>query len=180
MCEMCHVYVSLMNLPDQLIQQSFKNVFESSYVADALRCNWWLIFVLRECVTLYTKTHLIPDVRLFWQWSWTYILLMDPPAIICVESAPGFITLLNDDILHEFQLTLEIGCVKNVNKNPAMNWRMSCYARIPVEPRCPNCNCFHISPKLPHSLHWLICSQCGLWTQWSQFTYEQVHIKWRK
>ena len=41
-----------------------------------------------------------------------------PCAIIGVDPAPGFIALRDDSTLRKFRITLEIGRVKNLNKNP--------------------------------------------------------------
>jgi hypothetical protein len=41
--------------------------------------------------------------------------LYGPPAVICVDPAPGFITLRNDEILSKFCVVLEIARVKNKN-----------------------------------------------------------------
>ena len=41
-----------------------------------------------------------------------------PPAVIRVDPAPGFMALRNDETLKSLRLSLEIGCVKNLNKNP--------------------------------------------------------------
>ena len=41
-----------------------------------------------------------------------------PPAVIRTDPAPGFRSLLNDELLHQHRLSLEIGRVKNLNKTP--------------------------------------------------------------
>ena len=40
-----------------------------------------------------------------------------PPAVIRTDPAPGFRSLLNDELLQQHRLSLEIGRVKNPNKN---------------------------------------------------------------
>jgi hypothetical protein len=42
-------------------------------------------------------------------------LLYGPPAKICVDPAPGFMMLRNDEILSKFCVVLEIARVKNKN-----------------------------------------------------------------
>ena len=41
-----------------------------------------------------------------------------PPVVIRTDSAPGFAALANDALLAKYRLTIELGRVKNVNKNP--------------------------------------------------------------
>ena len=41
-----------------------------------------------------------------------------PIAIIRTDSAPGFQALVNDPFLQENRLCIELGRVKNINKNP--------------------------------------------------------------
>ena len=41
-----------------------------------------------------------------------------PPAVIRTDPAPGFAALANDALLAKYRLTIELGRVKNVNKNP--------------------------------------------------------------
>ena len=38
--------------------------------------------------------------------------------MIRVDPAPGFMALRKDETLKSLRLSLEIGCVKNLNKNP--------------------------------------------------------------
>ena len=41
-----------------------------------------------------------------------------PPAVILTDPAPGFAALANDAVLAKYRLTIELGRVKNVNKDP--------------------------------------------------------------
>ena len=41
-----------------------------------------------------------------------------PPATIRVDPAPGFTALRNDESLRDVSIVLDIGRIKNVNKNP--------------------------------------------------------------
>ena len=45
---------------------------------------------------------------------------MVPPAVIRVDPAPGFMALRNDETLKSLRLSLEMGRVKNPNKNPVV------------------------------------------------------------
>ena len=44
--------------------------------------------------------------------------LEGPPASVRVDPAPGFQALLDDKTLRKYQISLEIGRKKNINKNP--------------------------------------------------------------
>ena len=113
--------------PDQLLQQSSAvstEAFGCSHAADVLRRNRQLVLVSREFVISYTKTHLILDERgdTLQEAILTMILDLDPldgpSAVNRVDLEPGFIALQNNDMLHRFQISLDIGRVKNTNKNP--------------------------------------------------------------
>ena len=41
-----------------------------------------------------------------------------PCASIRVDPAPSFVALQNNDSLKQFNITLEVGRTKNINKNP--------------------------------------------------------------
>ena len=41
-----------------------------------------------------------------------------PSAVICVDPAPGFVSLMNTNVLRHLRVSTEVGRVKNVNKNP--------------------------------------------------------------
>ena len=45
-----------------------------------------------------------------------------PMAVIRVNPAPGFVALTEDKTLTDLHLQLEIGRVKNINKNPIAEW----------------------------------------------------------
>ena len=45
-------------------------------------------------------------------------LLEGPPTVIRVDPAPSFMALRKDENLKSLRLSLEIGCVQNLNKNP--------------------------------------------------------------
>ena len=123
----CHTCASLQKFPSTLISQSSDEppeVVGITFAADVIRRNRQFILVLRECVTAFTSACLIPDE--------THSTLRDalirlcvgqhpldgPKAVIRVDPAPGFSALRNDQSLSQLGISLEIGRVKNVNKNP--------------------------------------------------------------
>ena len=95
-----------------------------SFAADVLKRSRQLILVLRESVTSYTSTMVIEDerhhtlrdalVRLCIQLR----PLDGPPAVIRTDPAPGFKSLVNDQLLQHHRIVLELGNPKNPNKNP--------------------------------------------------------------
>ncbi|KAK3748513.1 hypothetical protein QZH41_008577, partial [Actinostola sp. cb2023] len=110
-----------------LIEQSTNpppDAVGTTFAADAIKRARQLILVLRECATSYTKTLLLSDeckdtlrdalIRLCVEMR----PLDGPPAVIRTDPAPGFKALTEDKFLHQQRITLEIGRVKNPNKNP--------------------------------------------------------------
>ena len=95
-----------------------------TFAADVMRREKQLILVVRECVTSYTAACVIEDERADTLRSSLVQLciamrpLDGPHAIIRTDPAPGFQALVNDDLLASSRLCIEIGRVKNVNKNP--------------------------------------------------------------
>ena len=126
-CKSCHMCVSLRMLPPQAVQHSTEqppNVVGISFAADVLKRYKQTIIVLRETATSFTATSIIQDEKA--------VTLRDalgclcskllpsegPPALVRVDPAPGFIALRDDPSLKRVGITLDIGRVKNVNKNP--------------------------------------------------------------
>ncbi|KAI0228085.1 hypothetical protein LSAT2_021433, partial [Lamellibrachia satsuma] len=91
---------------------------------DVIKSEKQLILVLRECVTSYTASCLIDDeCRDTLRDSLVKLCiglrpLDGPPAVIRTDPAPGFAALVKDALLSTYRLTIELGRVKNVNKNP--------------------------------------------------------------
>jgi hypothetical protein len=123
----CHHGTSLIRCPHTTVEQSTTPSPETvgvSFAADAIKRNRQLILVLRECITSFTTTTLIQDerhqslrdalVRLCFELR----PLDGPPAVIRTDPAPGFKVLVNDPRLRSHRLFIEIGRVKNNDKNP--------------------------------------------------------------
>ena len=123
----CHQCASLRDTAHTTIPQSTGNppeVVGISYAADVIKREKQLILVLRECVTSYTASCLIDDERRDTLRDSLVKLciglrpLDGPPAVIRTDPAPGFAALVKDALLSTYRLTIELGRVKNVNKNP--------------------------------------------------------------
>ena len=90
-----------------------------SFAADVARRHRQLILVLRETVSSYTLTTLIKSEK--------HEDLRNAIIVLCSQlrslddgGAPGFCSLASDPILLSHGITLEIGWVKNPNKNPVV------------------------------------------------------------
>ncbi|KAK3715784.1 hypothetical protein QZH41_018836, partial [Actinostola sp. cb2023] len=123
----CHPCAALKKTPKSLIEQSTNpppDAVGTTFAADVIKRARQLILVLRECSTSYTQTLLLSDeckdtlrdalIRLCVEMR----PLDGPPAVIRTDPAPGFKALTEDKFLHQQRITLEIGRVKNPNKNP--------------------------------------------------------------
>ena len=83
-----------------------------------------LIFVVRETVKSYTAACLIDNEKHETLRDALARLVIDlhpldgPIALVRVDPASGFIALKDDTLLKQLRINIEIGRVKNVNKNP--------------------------------------------------------------
>ena len=125
----CHTCLSLQKFPDSLVKQTSEDPPESirvSFAADILKRDRQLILLLRKTVTSYTAACIVSYEKQTTLREASACLATDlhpldgPPAVISVDPAPGFMALRNDETLKSFRLSLEIGRVKNPNKNPVV------------------------------------------------------------
>ena len=123
----CHICESVKSIPKHFQPQSSEVAPQSngvSFAADVARRHRQLILVLRETVSSYTLTTLIQSERHEDLRNALIVLcsqlrsLHDGGATVRVDPAPGFCALASDPILLSHGITLEIGRVKNPNKNP--------------------------------------------------------------
>lgn len=123
----CHQCASLRTIPPVVTQQSTSDppeVVGISFAADVIRRARQLILLLRETTTSYTATCFIDDERHGSLRDGLIRLcvglhpLDGPPAVVRTDAAPGFRAILNDQRLKQLRISLEIGDVKNPNKNP--------------------------------------------------------------
>ena len=95
-----------------------------AFAADVLKRERQLILVLRETVTSYTRATIIDSEKKDSLREALISLCIElrpfdgPIAVIRTDPAPGFGALVNDELLQSNRMTIEIGRVKNVNKNP--------------------------------------------------------------
>ena len=134
-----------MKTPSFKVSQSTEDppeVVGISFSCDVIRRYKQMILVVRECSTSFTSSCLIPDEKHdTLRDALTRLLvglnpLDGPRAVLRVDPATSFVALANDDSLMHINVCIEVGRVKNKNKNPvaekAVSSRRSCYARSPV------------------------------------------------
>ena len=95
-----------------------------SFAADIIRRCRQFILILRKCTTSYTTSCLVPDEKSDTLCDALARLVVGrhpldgPQAVIRVDPAPGFVSLKNSNALQHLGISVEIGRVKNTNKNP--------------------------------------------------------------
>jgi hypothetical protein len=123
----CHLCTSLQKVTHTLIKQSTGDPPDAvgcTFAADVLKRERQLILVLRETVTSYTTACIIDNEQSVSLRSALIQLCIDlrpldgPHAVIRTDAAPGFVGLTSDDLLHHHRISIEVGRIKNPNKNP--------------------------------------------------------------
>ena len=189
-CDTCHLCCSLQKFPDKLIEQSSEDPPESvglSFAADVLKRNRQLIFVLLETVTSYTAACLIDNEKHETLREALARLVMElhpldgPIACVRVDPAPGFMALRDDGHLQKLGINIEIGRVKNVNKNPFADRTIQELEEelLGQEPGGGAATMLDLSIAivcLNARIRFSGLSSRELWTQRSQFTHEQLPI----
>ena len=124
--ESCHTCASLRKLPPPLVESSTSapTTVGSHYSGDVMHYYRQRILLVRETVTGFTLTSLIPDETAESLESALVSLCSflrspdGPPVTIRVDPAPGFVRLQSSKALSQIGVQLEIGRIKNPNKNP--------------------------------------------------------------
>ena len=125
--ENCHQCIALQSTPRLLQEQSSSDPPEAvgiSFAADVLRRERQIILVVRETVTSYTKAQVIESEKRDCLKEALITLCMDlhpldgPLSVVRTDAAPGFVALVDDIHLRKHHMCIEIGRVKNKNKNP--------------------------------------------------------------
>ena len=123
----CHTCASLLSFPPSLVSQSSDDppeVVGVSFAADVIKRLSQSILVLRESTTSFTASCLISEERHdTLRDALTRLIIglhpLDGPRVIVrVDPAPGFVSMSNNDSLKHLNVTIEVGRVKNKNKNP--------------------------------------------------------------
>ena len=107
------------------------------------------------------------------------------PAVIRVDGAPGFMALRNDETLKSLHLSLEIGRVKNLNKNPVaeraiLELEEELLKQEPTGGPVSQLGLAIAVARLNSRIRYSGLSSRELWTQRSQFTHEQMPVSDRE
>lgn len=189
-CESCHTCTSLQKYPKALNEQSTTpppEVVGIYFAADVLKRNKQLILVLRETVSSYTTACMIENEK---QDTLRVALLKlvlglhpleGPSAIIRCDAAPGFVALRDDETLKSFKIVLEIGRVKNVNKNPVaeraiLEFENELLRHDPSGGPVSELGLSIVIARLNSRIRNCGLSSRELWTQRNQFTNEQLPL----
>ena len=190
MCDTCHACCSLQKFPDKLIEQTSEDPPESigiSFAVDVLKRSRQLIFVVRETVTSYTAACLIDNEKHETLRDALARLVIDlhpldgPIALVRVDPAPGFIALKDDTVLKQLRINIEIGRVKNVNKNPVaeraiQELEVELLRREPGGGAVSQLELSVAIARLNAHIRFSGLSSRELWTQRSQYNHEQLPI----
>ena len=124
----CYTCASMQKVPHFMIGQSTSetapDTIGTTFAADVIKRQRQLILVVRETVTSYTTACLVNDERR--ETLRDALIHMcaplrspdGPSAVIRLDPAPAFTALAKDQILQENHMCLEVGRIKNANKNP--------------------------------------------------------------
>ena len=95
-----------------------------SFAADVLRRERQLILVVCETITSNSRAQIVDSEKRDCLREALIMLCSDlqplegPYAVIRTDAAPEFVSLVGDALLQKYHLSIEIGRVKNINKNP--------------------------------------------------------------
>ena len=186
----CHTCASLQKFPSALVSQTSEDppdVVGISFAADVIKRQRQLILLLRECSTSYTSTCLIPDEKYDTLRDALTRLVVElhpidgPRAIVRVDPAPSFVSLSNNDGLKHLNVWLDIGRVKNVNKNPVAEKAVQeleeeFLRQEPGGGQVTSTSLAIATARLNSRLRHQGLSARELWTQRNQFTGDQLPI----
>lgn len=145
-CSSCHHCASLKSIPHALHPQTSTpppDVVGVSFAADVMRRYRQYILVIRETVSSFTLTKLLPsekhaDLQIAILLLCAEVRSLGHSGItIRVDPAPGLVALVNDSTFRELGIKLEVGRPKNVNKNPVAERAIE---ELGLE-------CLHLSPE---------------------------------
>ena len=115
---------SLKKFPGALASQSSDDPPEVVSLSFVIRRCRQLILLLRETTTSYTVSCIVPEEKSdTLRDALTRLVvglhpLDGPQAVLRVEPAPGFVSLKNTSTLQHLGVSIEVGRIKNMNKNP--------------------------------------------------------------
>ena len=188
--EQCHQCVSLMKKPSSKQAQSTGDppaAVGIQFAADILKRNTQTILVIRETVSSFTVTQIISDERsdtikqAIISLLLEFIPLGGPKAVIRCDNAPGFAALVNDKALLSHRIELELGRVKNTNKNPVAEkaieeLELELLKQNPRGERCTQVSLAVATARLNSRIRGRGLSAREMWTQRDMFDNQQLPI----
>ena len=143
----CHHCASLHTVPTTVVKQSTNPAPDTvgiSFAADVIKRAKQFILVLRECVTSYTVSTLLPNKCHDMPCDALISLCINmqpldsPLAVIRTETAPCFMALDNDPVLHDHRILflrsaesrIETGTL--LRKERSKNLNLNSFDRIPM------------------------------------------------
>ena len=192
--ESCHTCASIKKLPKTLVKQSSEDPPESvgmTFAADVMKRSRQCLLVVRETTTSFTKTKIIDNEQKVTIRDALLCLVNEmhplhgPQAVIRVDPAPAFIGLRDDDYLKQCNIVLDIGRVKNSNKNPVAEKAILELEDelIRIQPGGEPINEVQLSiatNRLNCRLRRNGISSREMWTQRDQYTHNQLPINDRE
>ena len=186
----CHTCASLAKVPRSLVSQSSESppeVIGISFATDVIKRCKQLILVVRESSTSYTTSCLIHNEKHDTLRDALIRLLVGlhpldgPHAVLRADPAPGFAALSNDDSLQQINVSIEIGRIKNKNKNPVaeravQEMEEELLRQDPGGGPVTDTSLAVATARLNSRLRHLGLSSRELWTQRSQFSNCQLPI----
>jgi hypothetical protein len=186
----CHQCESLKTIPIYLHPQSSTpppSVIGVSFAADVMRRYRQCVLVLQETVSSYTLSAIIDNEQ--------HDQLRNAILIMCatvrshahggvtirVDSAPGFVALVNDAILASHGIKIVVGRVKNPNKNPVAEHAveelgLECLQVSPEGGPISKVTLALATANMNSRIRRSGLSAHEIWTQRDQFTGEQLPI----
>ena len=186
----CHTCVSLRKLPHQSTPASTTDppsAIGLSFATDVIRRNRQFILLVRETVTSFTDAVLVDGedhVSLRNGLLQMCVQLRPesgPTAVVRADPAPGFSKLVGDKLLSQHGLSIDIGRVKNKNKNPIAEKAVQeledeFLRQDPDQPFLTSASLAVAVARLNSRIRHQGVSARELWTQRDQFTNKQLPI----
>ena len=186
----CHTCLSLMkvsNTSPPAVTSEPPPTVGRSFTTDVIKRNKQLILVLRETVTSFTAACLIDTEDHLSLRDGIIKLCVElrpldgPPAVIRTDPAPGFVKLNQDKVLLEHRITIDIGRVKNVNKNPVAEKAIQeledeLLRQDPDHPLITPTSLAVTVARLNSRIRGNGLSARELWTQRDQFSHKQLPL----
>ena len=183
----CDVCAALKSVPRHMIQQSSSEppvAVGVSFAADVMKRYKQLVLVLRETVSSYTVTMLVNDEGKNSLRSGIICLasmIAGRGKSVRVDPGPGLVSLVSDPELCANGITLELGRVKNPNKNPVAE---RCIEELGAEILKLNPHGETMSPQTlalaTSNMNSRVrrdgLSSYEIWTQRDQFTGKQLNV----